>query len=255
MQPVFAIGLHSMHQDMNGLDRIAMNLTNSATPGYQRAVAVQHPFAALVAGPLAPQATVWTGVDTALAEQAPPVDIVNDTRPGTLKATGASLDLALAGAGWFEIATSAGPAYTRSGSFHVDARGRLVTAQGDAVMGKSGEIFVEGRDVAIDGAGRVRDRAAADDAAPLAQLKIVRFDDAARMARLGNGLLDGAGAPAVLDDADIDVRQGYLENANVGHMQEMVQLMQTMRHFESMQRVVQGYDEMLGTAIRRLGEG
>jgi flagellar basal-body rod protein FlgG len=37
-------------------------------------------------------------------------------------------------------------------------------------------------------------------------------------------------------------------------MQEMVQLVQTMRHFESMQKVALGYDEMLGSAIRRLGE-
>jgi flagellar basal-body rod protein FlgF len=27
-----------------------------------------------------------------------------------------------------------------------------------------------------------------------------------------------------------------------------------MRHFESMQRIAQGYDEMLGMAIRKLGD-
>jgi flagellar basal-body rod protein FlgG len=30
--------------------------------------------------------------------------------------------------------------------------------------------------------------------------------------------------------------------------------METMRHFESMQRVAQGFDEMLGSAIRKLGD-
>jgi len=50
------------------------------------------------------------------------------------------------------------------------------------------------------------------------------------------------------------VRQGFLENANVNSMQEMVDLMQTMRHFESMQKVALGHDEMMGAAIRRLGE-
>jgi flagellar basal-body rod protein FlgG len=29
---------------------------------------------------------------------------------------------------------------------------------------------------------------------------------------------------------------------------------QAMRHFEGMQKVLQGYDEMLGTAIRKLGD-
>jgi flagellar basal-body rod protein FlgF len=49
------------------------------------------------------------------------------------------------------------------------------------------------------------------------------------------------------------VRQGALENSNVDHMTEMVQMVQVMRHFETMARVVQGYDEMVGTAINKLG--
>ena len=34
----------------------------------------------------------------------------------------------------------------------------------------------------------------------------------------------------------------------------MIDLMQSVRHFESVYRAIQGYDEMLGTAIRKLGE-
>jgi len=34
----------------------------------------------------------------------------------------------------------------------------------------------------------------------------------------------------------------------------MVQLIQSMRHFESMQKVALGYDEMIGAAVRKLGE-
>jgi flagellar basal-body rod protein FlgG len=37
-------------------------------------------------------------------------------------------------------------------------------------------------------------------------------------------------------------------------MQEMTQLIQSMRHFESMQRVALGYDEMIGGAVRKLGD-
>jgi flagellar basal-body rod protein FlgF len=59
---------------------------------------------------------------------------------------------------------------------------------------------------------------------------------------------------AMVSDVDVQIRQGFLENSNVSSMQEMVQLMQTMRHFESMQKVATGYDEMMGTAIRKLGD-
>jgi len=82
----------------------------------------------------------------------------------------------------------------------------------------------------------------------------VRFQDPARLERLGAGLVAAGAGMTLVADGQARVQQGALENANVSSMQEMVQLMETMRHFESIQRVAQGYDEMLGTAIRRLGD-
>jgi len=55
-------------------------------------------------------------------------------------------------------------------------------------------------------------------------------------------------------DAELQVRQGYLENSNVESTREMTSLIDTMRHFETVNKMVQGYDDMLGTAIRKLGE-
>ena len=52
----------------------------------------------------------------------------------------------------------------------------------------------------------------------------------------------------------VQVQQGVLENANVSQLHEMVRLMETVRHFESLQRVTAGYDELLATSIRKLGE-
>ena len=50
------------------------------------------------------------------------------------------------------------------------------------------------------------------------------------------------------------LNQGFLEGSNVSSPQEMVRLSETVRHFESMQRIVQGYDESLEKSIRKLGE-
>ena len=68
------------------------------------------------------------------------------------------------------------------------------------------------------------------------------------------GLFAEGRSPALVSEADIDVRQGFLENSNVQQAREMVELMQTMRRFESMQRIVQGYDDLVGSAIRKLGD-
>ena len=45
-----------------------------------------------------------------------------------------------------------------------------------------------------------------------------------------------------------------LENSNVDHPMEMLHMVEVVRHFETMTRVVQNYDEMMGTALRKLGE-
>ena len=248
MNEILAVGLQSMQGDMARLEQVAMNLANTLTPGYKRGITSQ----AAVGGSFASQ---LGALENASAEGTPvaPVrlDSVTDSRIGTLKFTGQSLDVALAGKGYFEVMTDSGPAYTRNGSFHLDARGRLVNDKGLAVMGTGGEITLGAGAAVIDANGTIR-TSAAGDAVTLARLKVLEFDGAGALTRLGEGLF--APAPGMKQVEESQVRQGYLENSNVNSTHEMTQLIQSMRHFETMQKVVQGYDEMLGAAIRKLGE-
>jgi flagellar basal-body rod protein FlgF len=251
MHPVLSLTLQSMQADMARMDRVAMNLANAQTPGYKREVIAAGTFAQAVQEQVA--AAAEQGGPTALA-------VHLDPRQGAMKATGQQLDIALSGEGWFEVLTDQGQAYTRLGSFRRDAQGRLVTAQGQPVAGMSGEIQLPEGPVSIDAAGRIFEAVAGEGgvaksgSAPLAQLKVVAFEEGAPARRLGAGLVGFPGATAKTE-VRAEVRQGYLENANVSSMQEMVQLMQTVRHFESLQKAALSYDEMLGNAIRKLGEG
>lgn len=260
MTDVLAISLQSMQQDMARLERISMNMANATTPGYKREVATSLPSnatafsnAMLNAG-LSPQSQQPESMGA--AGVAGMLLIQTDARPGTLKSTGQSLDVALATPGFFEISTEAGLAYTRQGSWQLDARGRLVTAQGNPVMGVGGEIVLSRPNPVIDAAGQVFESkpGGGAEATPVAQLKVVRFDDDKSLRRMGNGLMSTDQIPSQLTDSEVQLRQGFLENSNVSSMQEMAQLIQSMRHFESMQRVALGYDEMIGGAIRKLGE-
>ena len=52
----------------------------------------------------------------------------------------------------------------------------------------------------------------------------------------------------------IGLRQGFLETSNVQPINEMVQLMDTMRRFEAEQHFVRGYDGMVDEAIKTLGK-
>ena len=77
----------------------------------------------------------------------------------SLQETGVGTDVALQGPGYFALRTAAGPAYTRDGSFGVDAKGNLVTESGALVLSAQGQpISVGGAssaDVRITASGAV----------------------------------------------------------------------------------------------------
>jgi flagellar basal-body rod protein FlgG len=224
------MAVQAMHSDQARIDGISRNLANVSTPGYRREIHVTRSFADVMAA-------------------AAPAESATDLRPGTFKHTGRALDVAIEGAGFFEVATSDGAAYTRQGSFHVDARGRLATAAGDAVMGTRGEIVASGADVIIDRDGRVL-----DGGRVVGQLKVMRFGDAPRLERLGAGLMRPTSGQAPLEANDATLRPAHTETSNADPMNEMVRLVETMRHFEASQKVAQASDEMLEKALRKLGE-
>jgi flagellar basal-body rod protein FlgF len=239
MDNVLTAILGSMHADMARMERVGMNIANAQTVGYKREVVAATPFP--------------SRIDAA----ARAVTVHTDERAGTLKPTGADLDVALSGPGWFEVVTPQGTAYTRQGNFRLDGQGRLVTQSGHPVMGVGGEIVLMYGSPSIDANGRVfdgptRGAAARTDAA--ARIKVVQFESGAPPQRLGDGLVLPQGEAVTAVEGTVQVRQGFLENSNVSPMHEMVQLLQTVRHMESLQKVALGYDEMLAAGIRKLGE-
>ncbi|WP_048437843.1 flagellar hook-basal body protein [Caenimonas sp. SL110] len=260
MNEVLAIGLQAMQGDMARLEQVGMNLANALTPGYKAGLSVQGASGASFASHFGAAASALDAASLASAVTPHTVtphtvttQYLSDTRPATLKLTGEALDVALAGPGYFEVMTGQGPAYTRSGSFRVDGQGRLVTTQGHAVMGAGGEIVLKSPSPTIDASGAITSSPSAD-AQVLGRLRVVQFEAGAQLTPLGDNLLAAGPAISSLQGDAVQVRQGFVENSNVNPAREMTNLIQTMRHFESMQKVVQTYDDMLGNAIRKLGE-
>lgn len=241
MTDAMAVAAQSMAADMLRLSSISHNLANATTPAFKREI--------LAAGRFAELLSAWgrDGPGTALAVPLPDPRVVIDQRAGPLQRTGNPLDLAVEGEGFFELRGAQGPLFTRQGSFSLDAQGRLVSASGLPVVGSSGDILLTTSAPRIDGDGRIyeRDRA-------VAQLRIVRFDDPGRLTRLSGGLYAAEGVAA--GDGAGRVRQGFVEASNVVTAGEMVRLIETMRHFEANQKVIQAYDGMMERALRTLGE-
>lgn len=174
-----------------------------------------------------------------------------DHKKGALRVTDAALDVAIEGDGFFELRMPSGPAYTRRGDFRVDASGQLVTQGGHVVMGTGGPLIMRSGSPVIGKDGRVL-----DDGQEIGQLKIVSFADPRSLlvAEEGGVFTAPEAALASSPDRSPKVLQGHLEASNVNTAAEMVRLIETVRHFESVQKVVQGFDEMRERALRKLGE-
>lgn len=226
----------SMADDVSRLSTISQNLANATTVGYKREIAHSAAFERAL--------NQAAGFDVTMASaHAATVD----HRAGTLRLTGNALDLALEGDGLFEIETEHGAAYTRRGDFAIDAGGRLVTQAGHAVQGTGGALQLSSASPRIDREGRIFE---ADKL--VGQLKVVQFANPGELVRVSGGAFRAEQAPVAATGARL--RQGHLEASNVNTASEMVKLIETMRHFEATQKVVQGVDEMMERSLRKLGE-
>ncbi|MDO9216151.1 MAG: flagellar basal body rod C-terminal domain-containing protein, partial [Lacisediminimonas sp.] len=151
-------------------------------------------------------------------------------------------------AGFFEVRHEGQSLYTRQGNFAIDATGRLVTQAGHAVAGSSGDILLTTPKPVVDAQGNI-----VENGKPVAQLKLVRFSNPSLLQRSGDGLFLQGGA-AIEPEGVSRVRQSHLEVSNVNTAAEMVRLIETMRHFEAGQKVIQMIDAMNERAISKLGE-
>ena len=155
---------------------------------------------------------------------------------GNLEATDNTLDLAVQGKGFFQISLPTGDtAYTRDGTFQMDANGRIVTHDGyplepsitvpnnaiDVTINQSGEVLVkiEGQ-VAFSNVG---------------QIQIATFPNVAGLQAEGGNLLTetpasgsaSTGAPGSTGFGPL--LQGFPDTSNVNAVQEISNLISAQR--------------------------
>lgn len=223
---------------------VAHNLANATTTGFRAEV---HRLRAV---PVQSQA---------LPSKAFVVDasIGADYTPGTIVQTGRSLDAAINGKGWFAVQMADGSeAYTRSGSFTIDAEGVLRTRSGLEVVGDSGPISIPPDntiDIAADGSITATPTTGARTTSTVvARLKVVNPDEA-NLDRGGNGLFkmkDGSQADA---DPLVRVAGGYLEGSNVNVVEQMVTMISLARQYDLNTRLLQTAQDNDKAAAQILG--
>jgi flagellar basal-body rod protein FlgG len=171
---------------------------------------------------------------------------------GTMLPTGGELNLAIRGEGFFRILKPDGTfAYTRDGSFQMDAQGRIVTAQGNVVQ-PGITIPATAQSVTISPQGQVSATLPGQTApSVLGQLQTTRFVNKAGLQAIGDNLFvetPASGTPqdgTPNSDGFGDVQQGNLEQANVEAVTEISDLIAAQRAYEMNGKVITAADQML----------
>ena len=171
---------------------------------------------------------------------------------GTLAQTGNNLDLAIRSDGFFKITLPDGTfAYTRDGSFQMDALGRVVTAQGN-VVSPGITIPQNSTGLTVNAQGQIAvTPQGSTTPTVLGQLTLTRFVNQAGLLATGDNMFTetpASGTPqdglANVDGAG-DIQQGNLEQANVEAVTEISDLIAAQRAYEMNGKVITAADQML----------
>ena len=209
------------------MEMIANNLANVNNTGYKRD--------GLVFKEMMPPFPPDTGMEEAKNALLSPeksnknisyvgiTDYYTDFKPGVLKKTGGTLDLALDQEGFFKVQTPEGPRFTRNGNFRLDTEKQLVNQNGNQVLDINNNpvvISALGK-ISIDGQGNIS---------------------------VGNGLEEKE-----LPTTTTKMHQGFLENSNVSTVEEMTEMISTLRIFETYQKIIQSNDMMNDQSVNTIG--
>jgi flagellar basal-body rod protein FlgF len=231
------------------------NLANATTVGFKADKALfrvaELPLLVGEVTPLESPVAVVMSVDPLLGRHSPQQQLTitrTDFSQGPIHETGNPLDVALEGRGFFVVQTSEGPAYTRQGTFSINAAGVLVTSEGLPVQGEDGPLDVRGSHVDINTNGELR-----VDGVARGRLRLVDFPEPYALQKMGDTLFRTA-TPDLQAQAPngLVVHQRAVEMSNSQAVHLLVETIQTARAYEAYQKVIQAFDETAGRAVNDL---
>lgn len=259
--PSLWIAKTGLDAQQTNMSVISHNLANVNTTGYKKERALFEDLLYQNVRQVGAQATqnnmlpsglqLGTGVHTVATEKI--------HTEGNILQTGNSLDVAINGRGFFQILMPNGDiAYSRDGSFKLDANGQIVTNGGYPL--EPGMTVPQGAQsitVGTDGTVSVLEPG---NPIPnvIGNLQLADFVNPTGLEPVGENLYResaSSGAPIIAvpsEDGVGKVVQGALETSNVNVVEELVTMIETQRAYEMNSKAIQTTDEMLGFASSTL---
>ncbi len=230
-----ASGMEAQQQQ---LDSIGNDLANASTTGYK---AERVGFRELLYNQVDIAGTTTTQGAGAAAQS-----IGRDQAQGSIQSTGNPLDLAIQGPGYFTVKRSDGTvALTRDGSFQVNARGQLTTAEGNLLdppitlpKGASPSEVAIGPDGTVSVGTRTIGK--------IALVTVASPDHL--LAAGGNLFTSSASSGTPRPSTAATIQQGALEGSNVDVGNDMVQMIGAQRSYQLESSAIQTENQMMSIA-------
>jgi flagellar basal-body rod protein FlgG len=243
-----------MDAQQTQLDVISNNLANVGTNGYKRQVAAFEDLLYQNVRQAGANSSQQTQLPTGL-QLGTGVQLVATPRiftQGNLQQTSNQFDMAINGNGFFQVQMPDGTtAYTRDGTFHIDAAGQMVNNSGFALT-PAVTIPPTAQSVTIGADGTVSVTLPGQAAAQnVGAIQLAGFINPAGLESKGQNLFAetaASGTPSANTPGSNGLgtlQQGYVETSNVNVVEELVSMIQTQRAYELNSKAISTSDEML----------
>lgn len=253
MDPALRTAATGMTAQQTRTEVIANNLANVNTTGFKRSRAqfedllYQNVQAGSVVG--TPDASTLPALQVGRGTRLSSIQRVHEQGP--IETTGRPLDIAIEGEGFFQLQMPNGTlGYTRDGSFSISDKGTLVSAEGYA-LAPGIDVPSDATDVTISKTGIVSATCGSGTApTEIGRLELARFANPSGLLAMGENVYTqtaASGEPVTgypQDDGMGRLVQGSLEGSNVEIVQEMVDMISSMRAYEMNSKVIKNSEQM-----------
>jgi flagellar basal-body rod protein FlgG len=219
------IAASGMVAEQTRQDQLSNDLANATTPGYKADSSPQHSFGSVLLSNTEGGAAIGS-VDKGVALGA----TYTDLSPAAIQETGEPLDFAVQGRGFFAVQTAQGVRYTRNGQFTTTAAGVLTDQFGNPVLSQTGAQI----------------KVPASGALPVSALGLFELPSAEKQ---GENLFVGRAS----GQASGTIRQGALEASGVDAAKVMIEMIDSLRSFQSGQQAVQAIGQTMQQASTSVG--
>lgn len=222
---------------------VSSNLAHLNTPGYRRQFLTFEEHVGEVDGVLG--SYPGSGIRS----------VSTDFEAGPKKSTERTLDVSIAGDGFFVYQGAEAELYSRNGVLFRNPQGQLVNGDGLPLLGQGNEPIVIPPDVSdsninIDPSGTISAGGTiAEGGTVIGQLNVVQFDDN-QLLNTGGGELDfnsqiyfKLGNATLAPAEDVSVLQGFRELSNAHPVTELISLIVGSRGVESAQRAIRAISD------------